>query len=281
MAMSGMTAGDIGIEALDLVGKAGLLKKIKRAVDRRRFGRAFAIEIGQEIISLCWLMALQQKAQDLSTDLCHPLALPGNEGFGLVQKRIDVLRAAGRVGVDVIMRVRNSHDANVGCFVLNVKGAAPACSTGKGWTGSANHLRFLQVAKCRGDRGMEMSEREGLELWRRAVTASVRSDAPDLTARQQAILMTIALTPGPHTVRGLAEQLNIAKPAVTRALDALERLDFIKRVRDESDLRNIFLERKPSGMMYLRQFAGLVLAAASGKDEIAVQARSTRKASAA
>ena len=51
---------------------------------------------------------------------------------------------------------------------------------------------------------MQLSEREGLELWRRAVTASVRSDAPDLTARQQAILMTIALTPGPHTVRGLA-----------------------------------------------------------------------------
>ena len=59
--------------------------------------------------------------------------------------------------------------------------------------------------------GMQLSEREGLELWRRAVTASVRSDAPDLTARQQAILMTIALMPGPHTVRGLAEQLNIAK----------------------------------------------------------------------
>ena len=128
---------------------------------------------------------------------------------------------------------------------------------------------------------MQLSEREGLELWRRAVTASVRSDAPDLTARQQAILMTIALTPGPHTVRGLAEQLNIAKPAVTRALDALERLDFIKRVRDEADLRNIFLERRPPGMTYLRQFAGLVLAAASGKDQEAAVSPKTRKASAA
>ncbi|WP_375209089.1 MarR family transcriptional regulator [Hyphomonas jannaschiana] len=128
---------------------------------------------------------------------------------------------------------------------------------------------------------MQLSEREGLELWRRAVTASVRSDAPDLTARQQAILMTIALMPGPHTVRGLAEQLNIAKPAVTRALDALERLDFIKRVRDEADLRNIFLERRPDGMTYLRQFAGLVLAAASGKDQDAAVSPKARKASAA
>ena len=128
---------------------------------------------------------------------------------------------------------------------------------------------------------MQLSERDGLELWRRVVTASVRSDAPDLTARQQAILMTIALTPGPHTVRGLAEQLNIAKPAVTRALDALERLDFIKRVRDEADLRNIFLERRPPGMTYLRQFAGLVLAAASGKDQTAAASPKARKASAA
>jgi DNA-binding MarR family transcriptional regulator len=128
---------------------------------------------------------------------------------------------------------------------------------------------------------MQLSEREGLELWRRAVTASVRSDAPDLTARQQAILMTIALSAGPHTVRGLAEQLNIAKPAVTRALDALERLDFIRRVRDEADLRNIFLERRPAGMTYLRQFAGLILAAASGNDQEAASSPKSRKASAA
>ncbi len=128
---------------------------------------------------------------------------------------------------------------------------------------------------------MQLSEREGLELWRRAVTASVRSDAPDLTARQQAILMTIALTPGPHTVRGLAEHLNIAKPAVTRALDALTRLDFIRRIKDDSDLRNIFIERTPAGMAYLRTFSGLVLAAATGKDDDDMAPKRSGKSSAA
>lgn len=113
---------------------------------------------------------------------------------------------------------------------------------------------------------MAMTERAGLHLWRRALTASVRSDAPDMTARQQAILMTIALTPGPHTVRGLAEHLNIAKPAVTRALDALTRLGFIKRVRDESDLRNIFIERTPDGMSYLRDFASFIMTATEARD---------------
>lgn len=128
---------------------------------------------------------------------------------------------------------------------------------------------------------MALSEREGLELWRRAVTASVRSDAPDLTARQQAILMTIARTPGPHTVRGLAEHLNIAKPAVTRALDALARLDFIRRIKDDTDLRNIFIERTPAGMAYLRTFSGLVLAAASGKDDSQLAPKRSGKTNAA
>jgi DNA-binding MarR family transcriptional regulator len=128
---------------------------------------------------------------------------------------------------------------------------------------------------------MQLSEREGLELWRRAVTASVRSDAPDLTARQQAILMTIALTPGPHTVRGLAEHLHIAKPAVTRALDALARLDFIRRIKDDTDLRNIFIERTPEGMKYLRSFSGLVLAAASSKDDAELAPKRSGKATAA
>jgi DNA-binding MarR family transcriptional regulator len=129
---------------------------------------------------------------------------------------------------------------------------------------------------------MELSERGGLELWRRAVTASVRSDAPDLTARQQAILMTIALVPGPHTVRGLADHLDIAKPAVTRALDTLSRLDFIRRIKDDNDLRNIFIERTPAGMTYLRSFAGLVMAAASGEtDETMTPGRGGKSTAAA
>ena len=97
-----------------------------------------------------------------------------------------------------------------------------------------------------------MNEREWLVLWRRAVCSSVRSAAPDLTARQQAILMTVALTRGPHTVRGLASLLDIAKPAVTRALDSLTKHNLIKRVKDETDLRNVFIERTQEGADYLR-----------------------------
>ena len=113
---------------------------------------------------------------------------------------------------------------------------------------------------------MAMSERQSLDLWRRAVSSYVRTSEPDLSARQQAIFMTIALQPGPHTVRGLAADLNLAKPAVTRALDTLEKAGFVRRRRDEQDLRSVFLERTPDGMAWLRDFSSLIVAAEAGKD---------------
>ncbi len=112
---------------------------------------------------------------------------------------------------------------------------------------------------------MALNERQALELWRRTMNLCVRSDAPDLSARQQAILMNVSLKRGPHTVRGLAESLNIAKPAVTRALDTLSRLELVRRVRDEKDLRNVFIERTQSGVVYLRTLATQILAAEQGK----------------
>jgi DNA-binding MarR family transcriptional regulator len=56
-----------------------------------------------------------------------------------------------------------------------------------------------------------------------AMVASIRSDGPDLTARQLAVFLKIYLEPGTdHTVRGLASILAVSKPAITRALDRLE-----------------------------------------------------------
>ncbi|MEM5516525.1 MarR family transcriptional regulator [Henriciella sp. AS95] len=113
---------------------------------------------------------------------------------------------------------------------------------------------------------MALTERKALDLWRRAVASYVRTSDGDLTVRQQAIFMTIALQPGPHTVRGLAADLNLAKPAVTRALDALEKLGFVRRQKDENDLRSVFLERTVDGMNWLREYAGLIVAADAGED---------------
>lgn len=112
---------------------------------------------------------------------------------------------------------------------------------------------------------MKLSEREALNLWRDVIVDGVRSDSPDLTARQHALLLTVCLSAGPHTVRGLAEHLNITKPAVTRGVDALEKFNLVRRVRDEQDLRNVFIERTPDGTAALRDLAERIQDCQAGK----------------
>jgi len=114
---------------------------------------------------------------------------------------------------------------------------------------------------------MAMTQRQALELWRQALTSYVRSDETDMTARQQAVLMTVALTPGPHTVRGLSDALNIAKPAVTRAVDALERENYLKRLPDPNDQRSVHIERTVDGMTWLRNFGGMILNAEANRGD--------------
>jgi DNA-binding MarR family transcriptional regulator len=112
------------------------------------------------------------------------------------------------------------------------------------------------------------SQVEALDLWRRVTVTTVRSDAPDLTARQLAVLMTVRLQPAPHTVRGLAAALNVGKPAITRALDTLSRLGFVQRRRDPKDGRNVFVERTDKGDAFLEQLGATIL-----QDETATQVR--------
>jgi DNA-binding MarR family transcriptional regulator len=100
---------------------------------------------------------------------------------------------------------------------------------------------------------------EALDLWRRVTVTTVRSDAPDLTARQLAVLMTVRLQPAPHTVRGLAAALNVGKPAITRALDTLSRLGFVQRRRDPKDGRNVFVERTEKGDGFLDMLGSTIL----------------------
>jgi DNA-binding MarR family transcriptional regulator len=103
---------------------------------------------------------------------------------------------------------------------------------------------------------------DGLDLWRRALCESVRRAGPDLSARQMAILLTVYLTPAPHTVRGLAELLRVSKPAVTRALDRLGMLGFARRKRDEADKRSVLVQRTVKGSVFLSEFSDIMTEAA-------------------
>lgn len=93
-----------------------------------------------------------------------------------------------------------------------------------------------------------------LSAWMRALIAYVRSGQPDLTNRQMALLMLVYLTPGPHTVRGLAKMLGVSKPVVTRALNTLGGLGYLRRERDQDDRRNVFVVRTSNGAEFLEDF---------------------------
>ncbi len=108
-----------------------------------------------------------------------------------------------------------------------------------------------------------MNATEALDLWRGAIVESVRRDSPDLSARQMAILTTIYLVQKPHTVRGLAETLNIAKPAVTRAIDRLSELGLVRRKPDPDDRRSVLVQRTVKGSVFLSEFGEMIVEAAS------------------
>lgn len=97
-----------------------------------------------------------------------------------------------------------------------------------------------------------------LNEWMNTLLDYVRSGEPDLTNRQMALLLLVYLTPGPHTVRGLARGLQVSKPVVTRALNRLGALGYLARQRDEHDRRNVFVATTNAGADFLDEFERLI-----------------------
>lgn len=93
---------------------------------------------------------------------------------------------------------------------------------------------------------------------RETIVALVRSDGPDLSARQLAVLLTVYLGEGPHTVRGLAADLNVSKPAITRALDRLGELDLARRKVDPADRRSVLVQRTVKGTTFLQDLRAIM-----------------------
>lgn len=96
---------------------------------------------------------------------------------------------------------------------------------------------------------------DALSLWHRVNLDSVLDDIPDLSARQMAILTTVYLESGPHTVRSLAARLDVTKAVITRGLDALGRLGFLDREKDPDDGRSVLIQRTGRGSKFLSHFA--------------------------
>ncbi len=102
--------------------------------------------------------------------------------------------------------------------------------------------------------------------------AVVRREGPDLTARQLAVFLSVYLDDGPHTVRGLAQELNVCKPAVTRALDRLGEFDLARRKVDPTDRRSVFVLPTPAGWAFLAELRAAMGATACGDARAAASA---------
>src|ERR1700759_274632 len=101
-------------------------------------------------------------------------------------------------------------------------------------------------------------------ILRDTIVSLVRRDGPDLSARQLGVFLTCYLRDGGHTVRGLAAELNVSKPAITRALDRLGELDLARRKVDPLDRRSILVQRTLNGAAFLRDLRSIMTEASGG-----------------
>ncbi len=106
---------------------------------------------------------------------------------------------------------------------------------------------------------------DALKLWQRVITRSLRELPYDLSQRQIGVLLTVYMSPPPHTIRSLSDQLQVSKPAICRAVDTLSALDLVRRKKDEVDRRNVFLQRTINGSVFLRDFADVIVQETNAK----------------
>jgi DNA-binding MarR family transcriptional regulator len=104
----------------------------------------------------------------------------------------------------------------------------------------------------------ETSADQLVSTLRETIVALVRRDGPDLSARQLGVFLTCYLHEGGHTVRGLAADLHVSKPAITRALDRLGELDLTRRKVDPLDRRSILVQRTIKGAAFLRDLRSIL-----------------------
>lgn len=110
-----------------------------------------------------------------------------------------------------------------------------------------------------------------ISILRDTVVALVRRDGPDLSARQLGVFLTCYLEDANHTVRGLAAELHVSKPAITRALDRLGELDLARRKIDPLDRRSVLVQRTLKGTGFLRDLRSIMGEAAQSARRASAQ----------
>lgn len=111
---------------------------------------------------------------------------------------------------------------------------------------------------------MELNPSQALRVLHDMHIQLVNDGRVDLSTRQLAILFSVYLDPPPHTVRGLAARLGVSKPVISRALDSMGQLGLLERKRDETDRRNVLVQRTVPGALYIDYMASLMIERSRG-----------------
>jgi DNA-binding MarR family transcriptional regulator len=97
-----------------------------------------------------------------------------------------------------------------------------------------------------------------VDILRQTTIALVRGDVRNLATRQLAVFLICYLTDDKQTMHGLADQLRIPTPSVTRTLDRLEELGLALRQPDPTDRRSVLVSRTVQGNAFLRDLSKIV-----------------------
>lgn len=86
-----------------------------------------------------------------------------------------------------------------------------------------------------------------------ALVKSFEAGEPLLTMRELTILLHLRLRRDLSTCE-LSDALSVPKPAITRAVDALETIGLVHRKRNPDDMRFVRMTLSESGRLYLERF---------------------------
>jgi DNA-binding MarR family transcriptional regulator len=100
-----------------------------------------------------------------------------------------------------------------------------------------------------------------LSVLRDTIVALVRSEKPDLTARQIGVFLTCYLEAEAQTVRGLAAKLKVPKPTITRSLDRLSEFNLVRRKADPSDRRSVLVQHTVQCNAFVRDITKIMAGA--------------------
>jgi len=73
----------------------------------------------------------------------------------------------------------------------------------------------------------------------------------DHTTRQVAILL--CLYKAQNTIRGLADEMKVDKPVISRGVDRLVEDHFLERIPDPEDRRSVLVRLLPAGRRFIEE----------------------------